>query len=170
MTSGQVFRPHFPSSLHPWLGGDKTGSTSWHSPFTKSNYPHTSTTSSAYSPSYTSSGLFSSFAKDENMTQEYQMNSAEELKSSMLSPLGACAKSGREGANFGGSGEASTPLIPSYASYPAALSSNPDFHNPYYPNAFNKALGYDKPKNKPRSSAGKNSIRMCFAEPSSLLP
>lgn len=91
-----------------------------------------------------------------------------DLKSApMLSPLGTCAnKSGREGAGFstagvsggGGGGEASaTPLLPSYPPYHGSLGGGSEFPNPYYPPSshFNKALGHDKPKSKPRSSAGK---------------
>lgn len=189
MGSGQVFRPHFASPLHPWLGGDKTmvggSSPSWHSPFTKPpHYAHAHSSSSpaphSNSYSYTSSGLFASaFTKDETMAggaggggpvTDYSMaggGDGSDLKSApMLSPLSACAnKSGREGAGYssnagvsGGGGEASaTPLLPSYPPYPGSLGGGSEFPNPYYPPSshFNKALGHDKPKSKPRSSAGK---------------
>lgn len=195
MGSGQVFRPHFASPLHPWLGGDKSvvggSSPSWHSPFTKpAHYAHAHSSTSpaphSNSYSYTSSGLFASaFSKDEGMAggagggapvSDYSMagggGDGSDLKSApMLSPLGACAnKSGREGAGYsstsggsggggaGGGGEASaTPLLPSYPPYPGTLGGGPEFPNPYYPPSshFNKALAHDKPKSKPRSSAGK---------------
>lgn len=190
MGSGQVFRPHFASPLHPWLGGDKSmvggSSPSWHSPFTKPTHyahAHSSTSPAPHSNSYSyaSSGLFASaFSKDETMAggaggggpvTDYSMaggGDGTDLKSApMLSPLGTCAnKSGREGAGFstagvsggGGGGEASaTPLLPSYPPYPGSLGGGSEFPNPYYPPSshFNKALGHDKPKSKPRSSAGK---------------
>ncbi|XP_076063378.1 endothelial transcription factor GATA-2-like [Oratosquilla oratoria] len=195
MGTGQVFRPHFASPLHPWLGGDKSvvggSSPSWHSPFSKPpHYTHGhssgSPASHSNSYSYTSSGLFSAFSKDDSMAgggggggggggatptvADYQMASAasdglvgSDLKSApMLSPLGACAKGGREGAGFstasGGCGESSsssTPLLPTYPHYPGSLGGAPEFANPYYPPSthFNKALAQEKPKSKPRSSA-----------------
>ncbi|KAK8748332.1 hypothetical protein OTU49_016084, partial [Cherax quadricarinatus] len=189
MGSSQVFRPHFASTLHPWLGGDKSvvggSSSSWHSPFSKPHHyahAHSSTSpaphSNTYAYSYTTSGFFSSaLNKDETMAgsaggggpvSEYSMGGGDDgsdLKSApMLSPLGACAsKSGREGAGFsstpghsGGVGEASaTPLLPSYPPYHGSLGGGSEFPNPYYPPSshFNKALGHDKPKSKPRSSA-----------------
>lgn len=122
MSSGQVFRPHFASPLHPWLGTEKgvvgASSPSWHSPFTKpAHYSHSSTSPTPHSNSYSSyasSGLFSAFAKDEGMggaagganhSLEYQMggggttgDSGDMKAASMLSPLSACTnKSGREG-------------------------------------------------------------------------
>ena len=166
MGSGQVFRPHFTSPLHPWLGSEKgmvgSSSPSWHSPFTKTSaqYPHSTSSPAPHSNSYSSSGLFSAFSKDDtgatmgsavaNPPIDYNnMSSGDDLKgTSMLSPN----KSGREGlppSAMGVGGDGS--LIPPYPTYPGSLSG--DFHNPYYPQAshFNK----DKPKNKPRSSAGK---------------
>ncbi|XP_045581326.2 transcription factor GATA-3 isoform X1 [Procambarus clarkii] len=133
MGSGQVFRPHFASPLHPWLGGDKSmvggSSPSWHSPFSKPHHyahAHSSTSpaphANSYSYSYASSGLFASaFTKDESMAggaggggpvSEYSMggggggSDGSDLKSApMLSPLGGCAnKSGREGAGFSSTG------------------------------------------------------------------
>ena len=196
MGSGQVFRPHFASPLHPWLGGDKGvvggSSPSWHSPFTKPPYAHSSGSPAPHSNSYSSypsSGIFSAFTKEEGMgagggasgatVGDYSMGSGgtdgSELKGTpMLSPLGACAnKSGREGGAFchssggAGGGEASTPLLPSYPHYPGSLAGGGHDFPPtsYYPSAshFNKSLGQDKPKNKPRSSAGKTDP--CFVSP-----
>ncbi|XP_047473691.1 GATA-binding factor C-like [Penaeus chinensis] len=136
MGSGQVFRPHFASPLHPWLGGDKSvvggSSPSWHSPFTKpAHYAHAHSSTSpaphSNSYSYTSSGLFASaFSKDDGMAggagggapvSDYSMagggGDGSDLKSApMLSPLGACAnKSGREeGRECVNCGATSTPL------------------------------------------------------------
>ncbi|XP_064078876.1 GATA-binding factor C-like isoform X2 [Macrobrachium nipponense] len=135
MGTGQVFRPHFASPLHPWLGGDKSvvggSSPSWHSPFTKPPHyahAHSSTSPAPHSNSYSysSSGLFATaFSKDEAMAggtggggpvSDYSMGGSgdgSDLKSApMLSPLGGCVnKSGREeGRECVNCGATSTPL------------------------------------------------------------